>query len=657
MAAIASGRGTQPSWRADLDGVRAIAIVAVVLFHAGVLQPGFFGFVGVDVFFVVSGFLITGQLVRELEATDTVDLPAFWARRIRRLLPAATVMMVTVALASLVVGSAVEWRRIGTDLLATSLGAANVRFGMVASDYFRADVTTSPVLQMWSLGVEEQFYVAWPVVLLATLALARWFSRRRGATSPISARRVVLTTATLAALASMGLWWWLSTTESPWAFYAMPARAWQLAAGAVVAMGFSTRHVVGRAAGAGMVAVAMAGGWLGVDRPMSMVLATVGTALLVSSSSSSSFGLGNAALGWVGQRSYGWYLWHWPCLALLTLTVSQTTPFQRAIAVAGSLVLAAASFRWVEQPLRRGPWLRGRRRPWGALLAVIGLMGAVWLGLVLLRKQAFRDSPELARLAVAQKDFSPMPNCRTLDEAMTSPACLVGGADGDVDAVPTVLVVGDSHAWMWVPAIVEAGKQAGWAVRFAGMPSCPATVLAEAEGGRLPKSCRALQASLLSTTTTTTAPAPAMVVLVSYGLFRSEMFAAHVDEGRAGQLWQEGLGRMLNRFADVPRMVLLDGPRFPHDPLYCLARPWTSCDVSVDVGLAPVRWSRDAERRAAAAVPGTVVVDPSLVLCLAGVCPARMGDVFPFADNNHVSRAGARLLVPRLAETFAAARP
>ncbi|MCU1619008.1 MAG: acyltransferase, partial [Modestobacter sp.] len=224
LARHSTARGFRP----DIEGLRAVAVLAVVLFHAGV--PGLDGgFVGVDVFFVVSGFLITGLLWRELAGTGTVRLTRFYGARARRLLPAATLVLVATVVAAVLLLPPLRARAVLGDAVASALYVGNYRLALQGTDYLAADAPPSPFQHYWSLGLEEQFYLVWPALMIATA----WAVRRRRPARKVGPFVVVL--AVVAALSLvLSLSW--TRTQPPWAFFALPARAWELAAGGLLAL-------------------------------------------------------------------------------------------------------------------------------------------------------------------------------------------------------------------------------------------------------------------------------------------------------------------------------------------------------------------------------------------------------------------------------------
>ena len=361
----AEQHATAEAFRPDLEGLRGLAILLVLLFHAGV--PGIAGgFVGVDVFFVLSGFLITGLLIRERERTGRIDLPAFYARRARRILPAALVVIVATLVAATAFLSPLDLLRTADDAVAVALSAGNIRFAATATDYFAGTAAPSPFLHYWSLGVEEQFYLLWPALLIVA---TRYGRPRLGAGVLIAA--VVVT--------SVGLAIWLTDVSAPWAFYSLPTRAWQLGLGGLLAI------VIERVDGRGRL-VAAGAGWLGLAAVIASafvidastpypgvaaLLPALGAGgLIIAGTGRASAGrlLALAPMRFLGRISYSLYLVHWPILVLpaATLSLDEELPLAVRLVLAGlSLVVGAACWRVVEQPIHRA--VRFRLQPWRAL--------------------------------------------------------------------------------------------------------------------------------------------------------------------------------------------------------------------------------------------------------------------------------------------------
>jgi len=360
------GAGEKEGFRPDIEGLRGIAVTLVVLFHAGLLSQASHqltgGFIGVDLFFVVSGFLITGLLIRERERTGKISFSKFYARRVRRILPAAAVvLLITIPLSYLLV-TLVDRSAVMEDGASAALSIANIRFAMTI-DYFNP-VSFSPFLHFWSLGVEEQFYFVWPAVL----AIVAWKFPRAGATVAL----VVIAVASF--IASLVI-----TNSSPsTAFYLLPTRAWQLAAGGLLAIGAgSLDRLPGAIRGAFGYVLAFAGwGALAglitaafvIDSTttlypgMAALVPTVAGVLLIASGAQRTGPgvlLRLPPVRFLGKISYSLYLWHWPLLILggLYLNGSPWQPLSQNQAIVLALLaipVATASWLLVEEPFRRG---------------------------------------------------------------------------------------------------------------------------------------------------------------------------------------------------------------------------------------------------------------------------------------------------------------
>jgi peptidoglycan/LPS O-acetylase OafA/YrhL len=343
----------ESGFRPDVEGLRGVAVLLVVLFHAGLPFSG--GFIGVDVFFVISGFLITGLLLREHERAGRVSLSRFYARRVRRLLPAAAVVVLATLAGTWLVVNPLDRPSAMTDGATAVLSVANVRFALLEGDYFTALAQPSPFLHFWSLSVEEQFYLVWPALLfLVARGRRRWVALALG---------LVLVGSFVASVA-------LTQSAITWAYYSLPTRAWQLATGGLLAVGAaaigsSVPRVVRALAGvlgwAAIVVLVGAGFVLSdaVAYPGLFALApTVASAVLIASGTVTGgpgLLLGVGPLRFLGRISYSLYLWHWPILVLAPLALGRALSLPEGVALAlVAVVVAWLSWRFVEEPFRRG---------------------------------------------------------------------------------------------------------------------------------------------------------------------------------------------------------------------------------------------------------------------------------------------------------------
>jgi peptidoglycan/LPS O-acetylase OafA/YrhL len=350
--------GTAPGdrkFRPDVEGLRAVAILLVVLYHAGVPRiTG--GFIGVDVFFVISGFVITGLLLRERIGTDSTSLAAFYGRRVRRILPAATVVLIVTVAASYHYLGFLRGNSIADDARTAGLFVSNFHFASLGTNYLSAQQPPSPLQNFWSLSVEEQFYVFYPSLFLVLAALARRWSLR-----------AKLTGALAAVIVGSFVWSVIGTASNPTATYFSPfARAWELALGGLVAVGTTQLGRIPVAvarlmswAGLGAIVLAAFLFNAGTPYPGSAVsLPVVGTALiLMGGAAQPQWGaeslLGLRPFQMLGALSFSLYLWHWPILTIASQEAGKTLSVgQNLLWVLVALVLSVVSYFVIENPIR-----------------------------------------------------------------------------------------------------------------------------------------------------------------------------------------------------------------------------------------------------------------------------------------------------------------
>jgi peptidoglycan/LPS O-acetylase OafA/YrhL len=362
--------GPNLAFRPDIEGLRAVAVAAVVLFHAGV--PGIGGgYIGVDVFFVISGFLITSLMRREVATTGGLSLLRFYGRRARRILPASSVVLVTVILAGYHWLGFLRGDEVAADGRWAALFASNFRFAAQGVDYLESQAAPSPLQHFWSLAVEEQFYFVWP----ALLVLLIWLGLRH------------FTPAVLAVAVAASLAWSVWQAGVTWSYFSPATRAWELGAGCLLALaaGRLSRIPAGVSslmAGVGLAGIVVAALSFddGTTFPGYAATLPVAATLLVLAGRGDAL-LGVAPLRWLGQISYSLYLWHWPVLIIATQAYGPLNGRTRTGLVLLSVVLAMATYALVENPIRRSARLR-RSHLITAVLAVALILAPVAVSLL-----------------------------------------------------------------------------------------------------------------------------------------------------------------------------------------------------------------------------------------------------------------------------------
>jgi peptidoglycan/LPS O-acetylase OafA/YrhL len=497
----------------DIEGLRGIAVTAVVAYHAGIpFVAG--GFVGVDVFFVISGFLITGLLLREHERRGSVSLKGFYARRFRRIIPPAALVIVVTSAAMWVLLPLLSIFRQAFDLLAASVEVANWRFIAQGKDYLAGGSDDSVATHFWSLSVEEQFYAVWPLLVI----LAALLARRLG----WSVRLITGMVIALISAASFAASLHLTATDPVLSYMASQTRAWEFGVGALVAIcgpllsGLIT-HLWARIAMwiVGWVgAAAVLGACIGFDHTVAYpgwaaLLPTLGAGAIIvagqiagNTTPTVGAALSTGCLRWVGKVSYSWYLWHWPAVVLFKERTHITEwPVLAGVMVA-ALVLAWLSTAMLERPLMSSPELKRNLMAsisvgvTGAVVAVAATMG---IGVLSVKKASASVSnanvpvsfekvfgshagatsgPVTPNPFQAYEDRPPRDDCLVEQtEDRTPDTCVYGPADG----VPAVLF-GDSHAEQWLPLAQTIGQDNNWRLYQFTKAACPAPQLQPRDG-------------------------------------------------------------------------------------------------------------------------------------------------------------------------------
>jgi peptidoglycan/LPS O-acetylase OafA/YrhL len=698
----------QNKFRPDIEGLRAVAVVAVVLFHAAV--PGLGGgYVGVDVFFVISGFLITGLLWREVSTTGSVKLRGFYGARARRLLPASAAVGVVTMIASAFVLPPLQAPTVLWDGIFSALYVSNYRFMQEGINYFSAanHLSPSPFLHYWSLGVEEQFYLVWAPMILGTAWLARLI-RRRFKAERNSTQRPYLVVLALVAVASFALSLVATNIVPATAFYSLPTRAWQLALGGLVALTAGqwrrlstlTAGIVGWA---GLAMILLACVWFSPTTPFpgtAALLPTVGAALIIGAGCATPTQgcgslLGLPAARAIGRISYSWYLWHWPVLVLVPLVMGHSLGLAARVAAA---VLAAGlawlTLRFVENPLRFSPTIR--ESPWRSLaLGGAATAIAVCVGLMLLQvvpasigrggaatRLAFTTAPvpagsgidaydaavsqtfaqvqaalaTAANLKAVPSNLDPsLANAAAEDKAVYLDGCMrdflqTGQpecASGDTASATTVALVGDSHAAMWNPAFRQLADERHWRLETLARAGCPLLDLTITSPllHREYTECEQWRTGIM---TRLRAEHPQLVVLSMWrGYGSADWPSGFTSYDRA---WLDSLSRMVQQLREIGTQVLVLGP-IP-DPQsvvpVCLSAHLDDATACVPTRSAAVNPSGITAEAAAAKAAGGEYADLTDLFCTAERCPVIVDNTLVYFDWNHLTLEYSRALAPAI---------
>ncbi|MCI0159186.1 acyltransferase [Leifsonia shinshuensis] len=665
-------------FRPEIQALRAVAVLGVVVYHFFPAQlPG--GYAGVDVFFVISGFLITGHLMRELTSSGRISLGAFYARRARRLLPAAFLVLAASAVLAVTLLGPHHWQRVAIEIGASALYIENWALAQAAVDYLSPTTEIlSPVQHYWSLSVEEQFYLVWPLLLLVVWLLAAKLSASHR-------QYVLMVTLATVFTASLALSIVQTATAPSLAYFATTTRAWEFAAGGLLALLLreSDARPVARSllSWLGLAAIAVCFFVFDDRTPFpgyTALLPVVGTALVIAAGSPRLWWSPRAAMAvrpvrYLGDVSYSLYLWHWPLAIAVVALVTDPGPVIRFAAVALSLVLAAATRRFVESPAQRARFLTSKRPRFtlgvtavAMALIVASVGGAIWsIGRATasdLKNAALtvRESPPcLGAAAVAEgcsiegSGSPPIPGVlAAAGDAAVTPECwghahlsqlIVCSAGPAEHPALRVALVGDSHANNYQDTLEVLAREYGWRVDFIGKSSCPWSTIEREYSAAWNTSCQSWVRSLTE-----------HVLTGGYDLV--------ITSSAVGDSWKATPGRTVEQSladgfvgtwspvaaAGIPIVAIKDIPRAMPGYLDCIHAHPTTATTACALPQGEAFAGYDAQSAAAERVKGVTVLDYTRYFCQSGRCPAVIGGVIVYRNNDHLTGTYAATLAPML---------
>jgi peptidoglycan/LPS O-acetylase OafA/YrhL len=662
--------------RADIQGLRAVAVLLVCLNHAGVsFLPG--GYVGVDVFFVVSGFLITGWLLRRVERGGGIAFGAFYAARARRILPAATLTLVATIVVCWYALNFVRAIATFQDARWAAFFAANVHFAQVGTDYFARDNPPSPLQHFWTLAVEEQFYLVWPLLLSVALVVMR----RRLRSGRADAHRVLLRR--LAPLVALGIaasfaYSVESTAADPvGAYFSSVARAWELGVGALLAVAAAevatVPAYVRRSAGwLGLAAILLAGVLYTRSTPFpgyAALLPVLGSALVIAgglggmSRQGAGRVLGVRPMTVTGDISYSLYLWHWPVLVIAAEHAGH--PFSTGhnlVLLAGAYILSLVTYRLYENPIRYSRLFAAPTPAltlWPVSVSIVLLLAA-W-GIRANTPPVFSAAPAslvakpsawygdaVARSVSPGQARTPVP--ASLGPAVYAASkehesgCVTRGVRhsdctlGDESAGRRIIVYGDSHAAAMMPAFEYYANTRGWTI--------------------VPLITAGCTTGTASETATCRAPYEAALSRARDAHARAVIIAQYFDPREPPSATYAGVRNELADFAaTAPRVILMeDPPTHTINPIDCLLTPGVTYGDCM-FHLTGDRRSVYANVEQIAAQRGAAYVHTLQWFCSGGTCPLVVDGTLTFRDTNHITHEYAGVIARPLARRLDALLP
>lgn len=698
------GATIKSKFRADVQGLRAIAVGLVLIYHAGApFLPG--GFVGVDVFFVISGFLITGLLLKEINEKERISLSDFYARRARRILPASLLVLLVVGLSTIAFLPRTRWESIATEIFASAFNAVNWVFASSSTDYLRNDEAASPIQHYWTLAVEEQFYIVWPLILV----LAVFLSRRKKTRKRISQSsddkytlrtRLIVLAITIISVSSLAFSIYYTEFNPGAAYFVTTTRIYELGIGAMVAVFANRLSSISTKASTllgwvGLSAIVCAGLFFSSATSFpgyAALLPTLGTAAIIIAGMAGPqrSGVGRMLslrpFTWVGDISFSLYLWHWPMIVFATFFLNGLSFYQGMAVILMAFIPAYVSYRFVEQPIMKWDYTQEKKAALG--LGLIGMLATSLVGLSiqlvppvptapvastgpafeinaeekkkdtvvplsgaeLLAKDAAVGDPDVAvtqfrpTAIQAAQDFPPNYNdgCHQDAQGTVATSCTYGEADGDFH----IALVGDSHAAQWLPAVIRLAEENGWRVDSFTKSACPLTSRMVMSPGFEDTYDSCLEWANNVTKTLTSKDAPDLV-LTTNSLYQTA----------GGESFSEGLAEKWNEIESdgVAVSVLVDTPVPGIHIAECVEvneKALNKCAVDREVAM---RNGAEMQLRAAEKMGSVNIIDLNDFICPESRCAPVVGNVLVYRDTNHLTATYAKTLAPALGDSLAKA--
>ncbi len=600
----------------QIQALRAVAALLVVAYHAK-LTPG--GYIGVDIFYVISGYLITGLLLRELESTGTLRLKVFYLRRIKRLLPTSFFVLIVTAIAAWALYPSTLRPSLGKDIAAAAAYVSNYLFALWQMDYQNLNATPPVVIHYWSLAVEEQFYLFWPFIILA---LFRYGSRRA----------VLLGVSAITSFSFL-LSLYLTAREPIWSFYSLPTRAWELGLGALLLfipkkIRFSSNYA--------WIALALLtyGTFAYTDSTpfpgTAALIPVIGTSFAIACANNwPKFldSIGNTRIvQWLGEISYPLYLWHWPVLVIPSVTWGRSLiHLEIFLCVLATLILADLTHRFIEDPIRYSKPQSKTIVQGGALATALSLaLGTViyfsWNDRIKLDDGTSFSVSEVTKRPIIYDD-----GCHVNNGETQSPNCTYG----ERGAKRKVVLFGDSHAAQWFPALEEIAKKENFELISLTKSACPGPAVLKVDSGEYKNAdCFAWRENSLRR----------IAELKPYAVILSGFQHFQIPNGYSSrrEWWQEGQRKTFNALQGHARHIiyLTDTPHPEQNIPNCLAG-------------GVIAQCNDTKPSEPISIPGLKSINPTSWLC-DGECKSVINGIVAYRDGSHISRLMSASLAAKL---------
>ena len=601
----------------QIQGLRAVAAILVTVFHAR-LVPG--GFIGVDIFYVISGYLITGLILREIEKTGTLDLRSFYQRRIKRLLPTSVFVLFVTAIFAWILFPPITRDALGRDLFAAAAYISNYLFAWWQNDYQNLNATPSPFIHYWSLAVEEQFYLVWPLFIL--------FLARYG-------KKVIFAGIAITTLLSLLFSIYLTQVAPIWAFYSLPTRAWELGFGALLLFLPETKKKIRILPWLGFFGIAISSFNFNENtafpgkNALVPVLATVFLMASIKYWPPMFNDLANSRLSqWLGAISYPLYLWHWPALVLPSSALGRPLRFyERFLCILLTIVLAHYTSKYVEEPLRHKNLSPRTIYKGAAYTTAVSLVAGVLI--------SFTSSSIITTKGEVSYQFD-------LVQVMERPGVYGDGCHvnygetksgyctyGDKESSKTIVLYGDSHAAQWFPTLDKMATERGFKLVSLTKSACPAVDAKRPDQGAFKQvHCTKWRENSIKRIAEIQ---PLAVITSSF-----QYFTPSNNKITRAQWWNDGQRKLLKglRGSTNNLIYISDTPRPLRDIPNCLAsRDSKVCDST--------------ERSKVSVIRGFDVINPNPWLC-SSYCPAIVEGTVSYRDASHISVDMALKLLPKL---------